>query len=258
VKTDNHDAARIEPLTRGRAADITAAELTAFHKLVAALGQADFDQPTHNTGWRVRDVVAHVAGQYEELARIVTFLRRLRTGRRRYPDRIVLDAHNQVQIDELAGLPPAELVARLGRYGPAGMRAVRRIPGLVRRLPSTLFFPEPPLPDKTLGYLFDVLTSRDTWMHRLDIARATGRPFTVGEHDRYIVAQVLRDLGRRWGGPAVTLELTGPAGGVWTVGTGATVDTVRADTVEVMLHLSGRPGLTLAADSPIADARVVF
>jgi hypothetical protein len=45
---------------------------------------------------------------------------------------------------------------------------------------------------------------------------------------------------------------------VWTVGTGATVDTVRADTVEMMLHLSGRPGLTLAADSPIADARVVF
>lgn len=258
MKTQNRDAARIEPLTRSRAADITEAEVTAFQQLVATLDRADWEQSTHNAGWRVRDVVAHVAGQYEELARIATFLRRLRTGRRRYPDRIALDAHNQVQIDELAGLSSPELVARLGRYGPTGVRAVRRIPGLVRRLPSTLFFPEPPLPDRTLGYMFDVLTSRDTWMHRLDIARATGRPFTVGEHDRHIVAQVLRDLGRRWNGPAVTLELTGAAGGVWTVGTAATVDTVRADTLGMMLHLSGRPGLTLPAESPIADARVVF
>lgn len=258
MKTDNRDTARIEPLTRDRAADVTEAELTAFHQLVAALDQADWERPTYNTGWRVRDVVAHVAGQYEELARIATFLRRLRTGRKRYPDRIALDAHNQVQIDELAGLPPVELVTYLGRYGPPGMRALRRVPGLVRRLPSTLFFPEPPLPDKTLGYLFDVLTSRDTWMHRLDIARATGRPFTVGEHDRHIVAQVVRDLARRWDGPAITLDLTGPAGGVWTVGTAATADTIQADTIEMMLHLSGRPGLTLAAGSPIADARVVF
>jgi uncharacterized protein (TIGR03083 family) len=258
VQTDNHDAARIEPLTRGRAADVTEAELNAFQELIATLGQADWDQPTHNTGWRVRDVVAHVTGQYEELARIGTFLRRLRTGRKHYPDRIVLDAHNQVQIDELASSPPAELVTRLARYGPAGVRAVRRIPGLLRRLPSTMFFPEPPLPDKSLGYLFDVLTSRDTWMHRLDVARATNRPFVVGEHDRHIVAQVLRDLDRRWDGPAVTLELTGPAGGVWTVGTGATVGTVRADSIETMLHLSGRPGLTVAAGSPIAHARVVF
>jgi uncharacterized protein (TIGR03083 family) len=258
MQTENRDAARMEPLTRSRAAAVTEAELRAFQELVADLGQADWEQSTHNTGWRVRDVVAHVAGQYEELARIGTFLRRLRTGRRRYPDRIVLDAHNQVQIDELAGSSPTELVTHLGRFGPAGMRALRRMPGLARRLPSTLFFPEPPLPDKSLGYLFDVLTSRDTWMHRLDIARATGRPFAVEEHDRHIVAQVLRDLGRQWDTTAVTLDLTGPAGGRWTLGSGAPVDTIRADAIEMMLHLSGRPGLAMAASSPVAAARVVF
>ena len=73
----------------------------------------------------------------------------------------------RVQIDELAGLPLVELVTRLGRHGPAGMRAVRRVQGRSAGCPSTLFFPEPLLPDKTLGYMFDVLTSRDTRMHRL-------------------------------------------------------------------------------------------
>ena len=252
---DHQTGQRIEPLTRSRAADVTAAELGAFRDLVATLDGADWTRPTDSAGWTVRDVVAHVAGQFEELARLGTFLRRLRTARRRYPDRTVLDAHNQVQLDELAGKAPGDLVTHLDRFGPAALRALRRMPGFARRLPSALFFPEPPLPERSLAYLFDVLTSRDTWMHRLEVTRATGRPFAHGPHDRDIVAQVVRDLDRAPHTAAVTLTLTGPAGGTWTLGPGPGVT---ADAVDMMLHLSGRGGTGVPSGSPLADARVVF
>jgi uncharacterized protein (TIGR03083 family) len=249
---------RIEPLSRLRAAEVADAELTAFQDMVSALDGLDWDRPTDSAGWSVRDIVAHVAGQYEELARLGTFLRRLRVAKRRYPDRIALDGHNQVQIDELAGRSPAELTAHLAHFGPKGLAAVRRTPGLVRRLPSTMFFPEPPLPDRRMSYLFDVLTARDTWMHRLELVRATGQQQRPHPHDADVVAQVVRDLDQGWRGRPMQLTLTGPAGGSWTVGAGPALARANADAIAAMLHLSGRGGLDLPAGSPLADTRVVF
>jgi hypothetical protein len=74
-------------------------------------------------------------------------------------------------------------------------------------------------------------------MHRLDLARATGRTFTVGEHDRHILAQVVRDLALAWRAEPVALELTGPAGGSWIIGSGTPTATVRADAVAYMRAL---------------------
>ncbi|MDG6109542.1 maleylpyruvate isomerase family mycothiol-dependent enzyme [Dactylosporangium aurantiacum] len=249
---------RIAPLSRRRAAVVADAELTAFQDVVSALDGPDWDRATDSAGWSVRDIVAHVAGQYEELARLGTFLRRLRIAKRRYPDRIALDGHNQVQIDELAGRSPAELTAHLARFGPKGLAAIRRTPGFVRRLPSTMFFPEPALPDRRMSYLFDVLTPRDTWMHRLELVRATEREWRPHPHDADIVAQVVRDLDQGWRGKPMELTLTGPAGGTWTVGAGPAADRVNADVIAAMLHLSGRGGLDLPPGSPLADAYVVF
>lgn len=249
---------RIEPLQRRRSADVLDAELAAFREVVSTLDADDWGRPTDSAGWSVRHVVAHVAGQFEELARIGTFLRRLRVAKRRYPQQIALDGHNQVQLDELVSKSPAELTAHLDRFGPKGVAAIRRMPGFVRRLPSTLFFPEPPLPDRRLSYLFDVLTARDTWLHRFELARATGRDFGPRPHDTEVVAQVVRDLQHGWSGPPFELTLTGPAGGVWVVGTGSSPGRQSADALAAMLHLSGRGGLDLPPGSPLADARVVF
>src|SRR5262245_8587163 len=152
--------ARPAPASRRHAADVAGAELATFQHIVSGLRGQDWDRPTDSAGWSVRDVVAHVAGQYEELARVGTFLRRLRAANRRYPERIRLDGHNQVQIDELAGRSPAGLTSHLARFGPKGLAATRRMPGLVRRIPITIFFPEPPLPDRRMSYLHDVLTAR--------------------------------------------------------------------------------------------------
>jgi uncharacterized protein (TIGR03083 family) len=250
--------ARITPLSRRRAAEVADAELAAFQEVVSGLDGPDWDRPTDSAGWSVRDIVAHVAGQYEELARPDTFLRRLRTARRRYPDRIALHGHNQLQIDELAGRSSAELTAHLARFGPKGLAAIRRMPGFVRRLPSTMFFPEPPLPDRRMSYLFDVLTPRDTWMHRLELVRATGRQWRPYPHDADVVAQVVRDLDRGWRDAPFQLTLTGPAGGTWTIGTGTAAIRSTVDAIAAMLHLSGRGGLDLPADNPLTEARVQF
>lgn len=249
---------RPHALTRRRAADVAATELRAFHALVASLADDDWARPTDCAGWTVKDVLAHVCGQYEEFSRPTTLLRRLRTARRRYPDKIAVDGHNQVQLDELGGLPPAALVAHLARHGPVAIRRVRLMPGPLRRISIARFFPESPLADPSMGYFVDVIAPRDTWMHRLELSRATSRVFDVDDHDYEIVGQVVRDLDQDWRRPPLRLELTGPAGGIWEIGRGAPVESVTADTMAMMLHLSGRDGVELPKDSPLEAARVVF
>jgi hypothetical protein len=46
----------------------------------------------------------------------------------------------------------------------------------------------------TLGFLVDVIYTRDQWMHRVDIAEATDRPpVLTAAHDGRIVADIVRD-----------------------------------------------------------------
>jgi len=77
----------------------------------------------------------------------------------------------------------------LATIGPKAIRARRRVPGLVRRQRIGRMYPEEPLPDDRLSYVLDVLGLRDPWMHRVDIARATGprpaaRSQQVGPRER--------------------------------------------------------------------------
>jgi len=248
-----------------QALTVVAAELDAFLQLLRALDPDDWSRPTDCTGWTVQDVVAHVVGQWEGAAKPWVLLRRHRVGHRRYPDRTRLNAFTQQQIDDLGGHPPATLIDMLATIGPKAVRAVRRTPALIRRLNGSRLFPEDPLPDPRLGYIFDVIAARDTWMHRVDVTKATGRPMTLGTHDREIVAQVVLELGRSWTAPPLTLDLTGPAGGSWSLGQGASVATIRADTIEFLRTLSGRhdnPALQVDGDpgaaTALATARVVF
>jgi hypothetical protein len=138
------------------------------------------------------------------------------------------------------------------------IRRIRLIPGVLRKISTERFYPEPPLAEPNLGYFVDVIVARDTWMHRIELSRATGRPFEVDDHDFEIVGQVVRDLDRAWRRPPLRLELTGPAGGTWQIGGSAPVESVTADTLALMLHLSGRDGVDLPKDSPLSAARVVF
>jgi hypothetical protein len=112
-----------------------------------------------------------------------------------------------------------------------------------RRMKLSTFFPEECklLPEDSFDYLVRVLMVSDTWMHRLDVAYATGREPRFHGHEGHIVAQVIRDLDAAWTGPAALIDLSGPAGGRWTVGTGEPVATLDSDALAYMRLLSGRP-----------------
>ena len=122
----------------------------------------------------------------------------------------------------------------------AALRSRRRMPALIRALPL--------LPIGTglgvdlgwqpLAYLFDIGFTRDAWMHRVDICRATGAPIELtAEHDGRIVTDILAEWSQLHGEP-YTLHLQGPAGGRFTARGGA--PTVTLDAVEFVRTLSGR------------------
>jgi hypothetical protein len=96
------------------------------------------------------------------------------------------------------------------------------------------------------GFLVDVVLTRDVWMHRVDIARATGRVLVLtAEHDGALVAGVVAEWADRHGQP-YRLRLTGPAGGSWSRGDGA--PQLEVDAVEFCRTLCGRaPGEGLLA-----------
>ena len=99
----------------------------------------------------------------------------------------------------------------------------------------------------SLGYLIDVILTRDTWMHRLDLARATGQaPTLTADHDGVIVADVVLEWARRHGRP-YRVELTGPAGGCWSSGIGG--DEIVMDAADFCRVVAGRPGP--AGDGPV-------
>ena len=90
----------------------------------------------------------------------------------------------------------------------------------------------------TFGFLFDVVLTRDTWMHRADISRAVGRALELTpEHDGVLVADVVAEWAGRHGRP-YRLRLTGPAGGEWAAGEGG--EELELDAVDFCRLLSGR------------------
>lgn len=89
-----------------------------------------------------------------------------------------------------------------------------------------------------LGYLLDIILTRDPWMHRVDIAGATGREMELtSQHDGRIIADVVAEWSRRHSQP-FTLTLTGPAGGTYVAGDGG--ERLTIDAIEFCRTLSGR------------------
>ncbi len=89
-----------------------------------------------------------------------------------------------------------------------------------------------------MGYLLDIILTRDPWMHRVDIARATNREMELTrEHDGRIVADVVAEWARRHGAP-FTLTLTGPVGGEYISGENG--EQITIDAVEFCRTLSAR------------------
>ncbi|MEV7238579.1 maleylpyruvate isomerase family mycothiol-dependent enzyme [Streptomyces sp. NPDC051020] len=257
-------AAHLPQTGREQSAEIAEAEGRATFALLRGLGKGDWSLPTDCGEWDVRTLVSHLVGQCEDNIRLRTMLRRQLVGPRRYPDKITLDAHMAVQIDDHALEAGPALVEQFALLWPRAVRARRRRPGPMRRV--TVDSGIPGEPRMSIAYLLDVIYVRDQWMHRIDLARATEQPVALGEHDRHIVEQVVRDLALAWSDAPVLLKLSGPAGGTWLLGSGEPAGVVSADVVAYMRALSGRDGevaLELASGAQealaaVRRARVVF
>lgn len=225
---------------------------------VDALEPEDWTRATDCPAWDVRELVAHVAGMATFLTTPREMVRQLRAAQARQQDgQASVDAQTAVQVAERAHLGPDELRAELRRVGPRAAKGRRRFPGFVRRRP----LPEPQVVNGvaetwSIGYLVDVILTRDTWMHRLDLARATGQaPVLTADHDGVLVADVVLEWARRHGRP-YRLELSGPAGGSWSAGTGG--EEIVMDAADFCRVVSGRPAPDGGRPTGLLETQVPF
>jgi uncharacterized protein (TIGR03083 family) len=210
--------------------------------LLEDLSETDWTRPTECAGWDVRAMAAHLAGAARFSASIREARRQAVAGRRlvKGTGRPLLDGINDVQVNERAERTPAELLEELRRTLPEAVRRRATYPRVLR----PMRFSDPTVGSISAGKLMDVIYTRDAWMHRVDLARATERPLDLTpDHDGRVVADVVRDWADRHGRPFL-LELDGPGGGSYVGGVGG--EEHRLDAVEFCRILSGRgsgPGL---------------
>ena len=238
-------AKAIPPLTHRKAVSMAKLELERFLALVTSLSEDDWEKPTACTLWNVRQMVAHETGACAAYAHWSEFKRQGNPkAHRPYRARGLsfLDSMNQIQVDDRAFSTTAALIDELQTVGPRAIATRARIPGLVR----ALRVPLPALGIVSIGYLTDLIYTRDMWMHRLDLSRATGREMVMTpEHDGRIVALVVRDLEKKLAAKlrttSVVYHLSGSIGGMWLLGAKVSpAATIQLDVLDFNLLASGR------------------
>jgi hypothetical protein len=162
-------------------------------------------------------MACHVLGMAEAQASMLQFAHDFRAARRRSGGKMI-DAMTAVQVADRASMTSDAIVSRLALVAPKAVRARRRTPGVVRHFVRMKQDPPFDAEKWQFGFLVDKVFTRDTWMHRLDISRATRKEMVItAEHDGRLIDDVVAEWGRRHGQP-FTLTLTGTAGGQWQVG----------------------------------------
>lgn len=229
---------------------------TAYRRFAAAAVAVDDGQwglPTDCDAWTVRDLVGHVVGAMRSAASWRENASQLREIRRRVQrgDGPMVDVMTQVQIDRTAALSPTDLVAECTALVDRATDTRFRTPAPARRL--VRFRVEMGEIDESwrLGYLVDVILTRDAWLHRIDLCRAIGvEPELSPDHDGRLVADVVDEWARRHGRP-YRLELTGPAGGAFAAGDTAAAEHHELDAVEFCRIVSGRANGTGLLSRPV-------
>ncbi len=227
---------------------------TEYDRVLAVLERLTPGQwaaPTECPGWDVRAMAGHLLGMMQMVTSVEETARQQLAARQRAQrdGGLRIDALTAVQVEENAGLSTSDLVQAVRLTAPRAAAARAHTPAPVR---------DRTLPDPqdvggatelwTVGYLLDVILTRDPFMHRLDIARATGVAVpATAEHEGVIVDDVVRDWARRHGAP-YRLELTGPAGGTWSHGDG---EHLTMDAFEFCRALSGRAPAKRLAGTPV-------
>ena len=231
----------IQPITRSESESLARTEYARVSSQLRSLEPEEWSRPTDCPRWDVRAVAGHSVGMMATF----TGFRRLfgamgaatKTSKREGSP--MIDALTAKQVADHADLSTDELIARVDEIGPRAAHWRAKAPWLFRKMPMKEDVGGT-AETWRMAYLLDTILTRDPWMHRIDIARATGRDLELtAQHDGRIVADVVAELARRYDQP-FTLTLTGPAGGDFVAGDGSG-EHVTIDAIEMCRTVSGRP-----------------
>jgi uncharacterized protein (TIGR03083 family) len=220
------------------AMNLAAFEYDQFIALLRQLTLDDWSCPTECTLWDVRALVAHNLGNMEANASFSQMLHQLRvaTKRSKATGNLMIDEMTALQVGERDHLTGSELVSRVEGIAGKAVKGRRKMPGPIRRWVRVAA--PPPLVSMRLGYLVDNIYTRDVWMHRVDISRATGREMVLQPgHDGRVVSTIVCDWAAQHG-QSYDLVLEGPAGGAFRRGDDG--EHHQLDAVEFCRIVSGR------------------
>lgn len=236
----------IQPISRLEAHTLAVRENERMLTLLRSLSDDDWSKPTDCTAWDVRALAAHVVGGTEMFCSMGNLARMMRAAKREAAGGSLVDAMSAIEVRTRTDMTTAQLIDALAVAGPKAAQFRYKMPAPFRVLSLKGELPGGGVEKWKIRYLLDVILTRDTWMHRVDITRATGREMVLtAEHDGRLVADVVAEWARRHGRP-FRLELTSPAGGTYV--SQETAESVFADAVEMCRILSGRaPGAGLLA-----------
>jgi uncharacterized protein (TIGR03083 family) len=234
---------------------LAADEYARLAELLRSLNDADWTQRTDCPEWDVRALAAHNLGMAEMSASVFEQRRQMKAAKA--AGGLFIDALTDLQVrkhDEKSG---GQIAADYAEVGAKAAKARRRTPSFIRK--RTM--PEPQRLNGidemwTIGYLVDVILTRDVWMHRVDVSRATGHDMVLtADHDGLLVDNVVNEWADRHGQP-FTLTLHGPAGGSWARGEGGAE--LALDAVEFCRTLSGRAPAESALGDGLLTTEVPF
>jgi uncharacterized protein (TIGR03083 family) len=245
------DVATIRPIGRTEAERLARTEHERYAEQLLSLTPEEWRQPTECPGWDVRAMAGHSVGMMADFSSYRRLFRRMRAAAKaaKRSGRPMVDEVTAAQVAQHASLTTSEIVRRAEDLGPKAARWRASANPVFRRMPMKEEI-DGRAETWRMSYLLDVILTRDPWMHRVDIARATGRQLVLTpDHDGRIVADVVAEWARRHEQPFI-LTLTGPAGGTFIVGDGRSGEGITDDAVEFCRILSGRaPGTGLLARS---------
>jgi uncharacterized protein (TIGR03083 family) len=214
------DVTAVPRIKHKEAMQLAAVENTRFAELMRSLDSEDWSKPTDCARWDVRSLAAHVIGSAAGQASPLEFIRQVRTGRpivQEIGAQYWWDGMNELQVRERFDMSPGQLMSEWEMVSVKALRSRTRLPRPIAHLPL-LHLPAP-VGRQPVLYLFDVGFTRDVWMHRVDMARAAGRPLDLtAAHDGRLVADIVAEWAGTHGEP-FDLVLEGPAGGRFRSGT---------------------------------------
>ena len=243
-----------------RTTDAREVALGAYRSLLTLLDdldETDWSRTTECAPWTVTDLVGHLIGAAKGYSSVRELLRQQWYGLRHRAEHNgnALDAVNALQVAEQAQLGTAERVTALRELAEPAVDGRMRMPALLRALTTPLDSSGSAaagMPTRlNLGHLFDTVVTRDVWLHRIDIERATGRSIPLDERvDGRIVDDVVAEWAATHRQP-FTLRLTGALPREFTQGADGVP--IELEAVEFCRILSGR-----APGSGLLGVRVVF